>query len=98
MSEYKDLYYKATGKKLEEQTARAFNQHYLLNKYLLNNGYDESLSLTAWHAGLDLVSLHKLFDDANREGYSVAEYIKNMPRVREMPLVAANIIDIDEEN
>jgi hypothetical protein len=96
--DYATKYFDATGRNLEADVAVCFKDQYDLAQAMTATGYDENLSLIAFHAGLVDRDWYLAVDDANRSGYDVVEWLNGLQRTREMPLVEANIIDIDEEN
>jgi hypothetical protein len=95
---YDKKYKEVTGRSLKADTTIAIREHHRLFKALIYKNLPENLSLPAWHAGLDIEQLFEITYRAKAEGFDVETYIRSLPRVKEMPLVRANIIDVDEEN
>jgi hypothetical protein len=95
---YDKQYKEATGRNLKHDVNVAFSEHFRLFKACQHKRLPGDLALAAWHAGLNVESLFEITYKAKAEGFDVETYIRNLPRIKEMPLVRANIIDVNEEN
>lgn len=95
---YDKQYKEATGRNLKHDVNVAFSEHFRLYQAILHKRLPGDLALAAWHAGLNVEEFFEITYKAKAEGFDVVEYIKALPRVKEMPLVRANIIDVNEEN
>lgn len=98
--EYVEKYNQLTGRDLAKDTEACFKEFFELSKYLEKYGMTSTrVALTLWHNGVTVESV--AVKELTQNEWQVLTWLGEQlhaRRVKEMPLVAAGIVSIGDEN